>query len=211
MAGEQPRRTRDADRSRQSILDAAERLFARFGYRGTSLQDIGEAAGVSRGTPSYFFRSKEGVYRAVLERNFQTVASALRSARARSNSSGASPEEALRAQIDEYVDFLVAHPTFVRLVQWEALTGGAVLGEFAPSVALAGEALESVRQAVGARNGGGMDPMHLMISILSMCWFPLTHKDTVMRAMGIDPLDARFVADRKRHMAELVLRGLREG
>ncbi len=34
-------KTRDADRSREAILEAAERLFAAQGLDGTSLADIG--------------------------------------------------------------------------------------------------------------------------------------------------------------------------
>ena len=64
-----PDRTRDADRSRGAILDAAERLFAEQGFDATSLTQVGGAAGVSRGTPGYFFRSKAELYRAVLDRS----------------------------------------------------------------------------------------------------------------------------------------------
>ena len=59
---------RDAERSRREILDAAESLFAERGFDGASLEEIGQTAGVSRGTPGYFFGSKEDLYRAVLDR-----------------------------------------------------------------------------------------------------------------------------------------------
>ena len=52
-------RERNPDRTRELILDAAETLFAERGYEETSLADVGERAGVSRGTPGYFFGSKE--------------------------------------------------------------------------------------------------------------------------------------------------------
>jgi TetR/AcrR family transcriptional regulator len=64
-------RSRDSGRSREALLAAAERLFAERGFEATSLTDIGAAAGLSRGTPSYFFGSKAGLYRAVLERAFE--------------------------------------------------------------------------------------------------------------------------------------------
>ncbi|MGB6133246.1 MAG: helix-turn-helix domain-containing protein [Acidobacteriaceae bacterium] len=51
--------TRNADRSRTAILQAAEELFAEHGPNGASLAEIGERAGVSRGLPSYFFSDKE--------------------------------------------------------------------------------------------------------------------------------------------------------
>ena len=56
---------RDPERTREAVLGAAQRLFARKGYALTSLKEIGEEAGVLRGTPSYFFGSKEGLYVAV--------------------------------------------------------------------------------------------------------------------------------------------------
>src|ERR1041385_2922039 len=61
-------RTRDAESTKEAILVAAEDRFARLGFRGTSLQQIGEAAGVARSTPAYFFGSKEALYDAVLAR-----------------------------------------------------------------------------------------------------------------------------------------------
>ena len=74
---------RNAARSREAILDAAEELFALHGYDGTSLNQVGTQAGVSRGTPGYFFGSKEALYQAVLERCFGRVRDAIRSGRDR--------------------------------------------------------------------------------------------------------------------------------
>ena len=72
-------RERNPDRTREAILDAAERLFADQGYDVTSLSQVGQAAGVSRGTPGYFFGSKADLYRAVLERCFGEVRRAVAS------------------------------------------------------------------------------------------------------------------------------------
>jgi AcrR family transcriptional regulator len=44
----------------KAILDAAEHLFAERGYEATSLQLVGDSAGVSRATPGYFFGSRRG-------------------------------------------------------------------------------------------------------------------------------------------------------
>ena len=71
-------RVRDAERSKELILDAAEHLFAERGYEETSLSDVGERAGVSRATPGYFFGSKADLHRAVLERCFADVRRAVR-------------------------------------------------------------------------------------------------------------------------------------
>jgi TetR/AcrR family transcriptional regulator, acrAB operon repressor len=57
-------------RSREKLLEAATQLFAERGYRDTSVQAIGEAAGISRGSIFWHFGSKEGLLEAVVEQAF---------------------------------------------------------------------------------------------------------------------------------------------
>ena len=59
--------------TRQKILDAAEKLFARHGFESTSLRSIIASAGVNLAAIHYHFRSKEGLVRAVIERRFAPV------------------------------------------------------------------------------------------------------------------------------------------
>lgn len=59
-----------AARSRKALIQAAMDLFAERGYRGTSVQAIGDLAGVSRGSIFWHFGSKEGLLWAVVERAF---------------------------------------------------------------------------------------------------------------------------------------------
>src|SRR4051812_24229166 len=56
--------------SRRRLIGAASRLFAERGYRDASVQAIGEAAGVSRGSIFWHFGSKEGLLLAVVEQAF---------------------------------------------------------------------------------------------------------------------------------------------
>jgi TetR/AcrR family transcriptional regulator of autoinduction and epiphytic fitness len=60
---------RPADQeSRQSaVLDAAVSVFARFGYRKTSMDDVARAAGVSRQGLYLSFANKEELFRRALE------------------------------------------------------------------------------------------------------------------------------------------------
>src|SRR5215208_3527595 len=51
----------------QEILDAALRVFAAKGYRQTRLEDVAEAAGVTKGTIYHYFESKEDVLLQIVE------------------------------------------------------------------------------------------------------------------------------------------------
>jgi AcrR family transcriptional regulator len=51
------------------ILDAAEKLFHTKGYEATTISDIIAKAGIARGTVYYYFKSKDEIMDAVIERS----------------------------------------------------------------------------------------------------------------------------------------------
>jgi AcrR family transcriptional regulator len=63
-----------SEKSRQQILDAALRLFSHRGYGATSVRDIAEEAGLSKGNVYHHFPDKETIFRALLDRYFQAMA-----------------------------------------------------------------------------------------------------------------------------------------
>jgi AcrR family transcriptional regulator len=65
-----------SERSRAQILDAALQLFSRQGYRGTSIREIALAAKLSTGNVYHQFPDKESLFRVLLERYFEILASA---------------------------------------------------------------------------------------------------------------------------------------
>lgn len=70
-----PRTVKDPDVRRNEILDAAQQLFARKGYDQTSVQDVLDAAGISKGAFYHYFDSKVEVLDDLTERmTTQTLA-----------------------------------------------------------------------------------------------------------------------------------------
>src|SRR5687767_15851524 len=61
--------------TRSQILDAAEGLFARKGYDATTIKEIGRASGVNPALLYYYFAGREDLYKAVLQRLFDTILS----------------------------------------------------------------------------------------------------------------------------------------
>ena len=55
------------NQTRQKILDAALKLFAHRGYAGTSVQDIVDAARVTKPTLYYYFGNKSALYQALVD------------------------------------------------------------------------------------------------------------------------------------------------
>ncbi len=64
--------TRIQQRNRAAIMSAGLEMFSQFGFRGTTLDQIAEAAGLSKPNLLYYFPSKEAIYTALLERLLET-------------------------------------------------------------------------------------------------------------------------------------------
>jgi AcrR family transcriptional regulator len=197
---------RNAARSRESILDAAERLFASRGYDATSLTDVGTAAGVSRGTPGYFFGSKAELWRAVLERCFAEARAAVLAGRDRAMASHEKPDVILAAVVNDYFDFLAERPNLVGLMERQALGDGP---EY-PDVARAAgqEALAAIVAELGFDDRRSREAAHLLLSMVSLCWFPMVHARTYLPAIGLDADAKDFVKERKEHVVRLILHGI---
>jgi TetR/AcrR family transcriptional regulator len=190
-------RHRDAERSRAAILEAADELFARDGFYGVSLQEIGVRAGVSRGTPGYFFGSKAALYRAVLAAAVGRLQAALAPAYAERHTA---PVRALARLIHSFFRFVAEDTTFVGLVQHETMRGGEVLAD-----ALRGAVLDDALAALSAARGGG-DPREVLVAVVALCWFPFVHEHSLLAALGVDPHDPAFVRAHERRALELALR-----
>ncbi|MFH1037943.1 MAG: TetR/AcrR family transcriptional regulator [PVC group bacterium] len=62
---------RDQTDTKQRLMDAALRLFTEKGFAGASTREIVEQSGVTKPTLYYYFPSKEELYRALIEENFE--------------------------------------------------------------------------------------------------------------------------------------------
>jgi AcrR family transcriptional regulator len=64
---------RPAERTRQSIMKAAIKLFAEKGYQGASVRDIVAKAGVNQAAINYHFKGKDGLYAELLTIAFEKL------------------------------------------------------------------------------------------------------------------------------------------
>jgi len=167
------------------------------------MSEIGSVAGLSAGTPAYFFRSKEELYRSVLGRAFDETSSLIRAW----HLDEADLEEAVRDAVGSYLNFLAAHPNFVRLVIRDAIEGGRFLQGLPEHVASLGEAMPRlISEQQGGRLRDGVDPAHLLLSGISLCWFPMVAV-ALTRDLGFQADSPQFVEARKQQVSELLLRG----
>lgn len=84
-----------AIRTRAQILEAAAEIFAARGYRGTSVKDVAERAGMTKGAVYFHFPSKESLAVAVVEEHYRRWPVAMEEIRAQGFSPLATVEEML--------------------------------------------------------------------------------------------------------------------
>ena len=110
-------------RTRETILAAAGQAFACRGFEGTSLRSIAEAAGVAQPLLVYHFGSKEGVWRAAVDRLFEQVEVATSEALAMAGDDEAG-EARLRVLLRSFVGVVARDPAWLQILLREAAEPG---------------------------------------------------------------------------------------
>lgn len=99
------------DLYRAHVLEVAEEVFADRGFDSARLQEISERAGLSMGTIYAVFPGKDDLFKAILEEKGQEMLRLVRAVAARDEP----PLLQLHALIESYIDYFVAHPSFLRM------------------------------------------------------------------------------------------------
>ena len=107
-APSQNRRSRRAEAQRQArraeILAAAAHLFANNGYHATSITDVIEEAGISRGTFYLYFDSKDTIFLELIEGFIQAIVRAVQVVDPQSADATAQIHDNVRRVVDVVLD-----------------------------------------------------------------------------------------------------------
>src|SRR5438477_8464270 len=101
-----------APRRRRQLLDVALKVFADRGYHATSMNDIAEAAGVTKPVLYQHFRSKRALYLELLE----DVGRRLQDAIEKATASAGGPREQVTAGFTAYFRFVADQRTAFQLL-----------------------------------------------------------------------------------------------
>lgn len=206
-------RQRDAARSRRRILDAAEQAFAEHGYEGASLAEIAREAGVSAALPAYFFGDKAELHKAVVARLFadrdQALGPVCDDALADLDDPRHGLEVALRTLIAGYLQFLLDRPSFVQLMARDAVDRERLEHmSKARHSSVFSDGLGKFLARLDLDDSPSVNPDHLLVSIVALCFFPLEHDSTMLSSMGYRARTPAYVERRTDHVVDLLMRAL---
>ena len=195
----------DDPEARLKIAAAAEALFAQRGYEGTAVRDIAKKAGVNGAMIHYYFGSKEGLYRAILE----GAASKVRALLVETSSSRASTESRLAAFVDAYSAYILSQPNLARILYREMLTGAKHLMRIAEKYAVTNYTIlrDTMREGIKHGELRAIDAELAPISLMGMIVIFQFLRPIISVALGKTAYDEKFVNRVAAHTIDLFLNG----
>jgi AcrR family transcriptional regulator len=196
-----------AKSTRNNILRAATKVFARYGYEGGSVEKISSAAKSFDRMIYYYFGSKEGLFIEVLEDMYRRMNDAELALKLDLEQ----PVESLTEVVCFVVDYYNKHPEFITLLNVENLHRGKHISKSArareyssPAIAIIAQLLDSglrqglFRADVSARN------VYLLIAALG--YFYLSNGHTLSTFLGEDLRTPQALAQWQAFIVSTVLR-----
>jgi TetR/AcrR family transcriptional regulator len=198
-----PGKTRIQTINEDIILAAALEVFSVFGYRGSTVDQIADRAGMSKPNLLYYFRRKDDIYRAVLEKTLADWLEPLK---------GLDPEGEPLAEIARYVRAKMAmsrdNPKASRLFANEMLHGAPAIGDFlsGPMKLLVDETARTVKGWIAKGQIAAIDPYHLIFTIWAMTQH---YADFDIQIRAVLGADSDHFADAETTIIRLIQDGLR--
>ncbi|WP_372827730.1 TetR family transcriptional regulator [Polaromonas sp.] len=200
-------RERAAQTTRDNILRAATKVFARYGYDGGSVEKISRSAKSFDRMIYYYFGSKEGLFIEVLEDMYRRM----NDAELELTLDIEQPVESLKEVINFVVTYYSKNPEFITLLNTENLHRGKHISKSArareyssPAIAIIRQLLESgiskrvFRDGISARN------VYLLIAATG--YFYISNRHTLSAFLGEDLQTPEALAQWQAFIVSTVLR-----
>lgn len=193
--------------TREAILKAAIRIFAKHGFSGGRIEQISKLAKTHDRMIYYYFGSKEKLFIEVLE----TIYQRLNDAEAALEFDLADPVEAMRIIVRFNWQYYVDHPEFITLLNSENLHQGKHVKKSARVSELSSPAVNVLAKIIKAGTQQGLfrtdlRARDLYLTIAALGYFYLSNRHTLSAFLNTDLLAKKALASWQESMVDTVLR-----
>ncbi|MCL1942203.1 MAG: TetR/AcrR family transcriptional regulator [Candidatus Azobacteroides sp.] len=182
----------------KKIKEAARKIFHKKGYAGTRTRDIAEEAGINPALLNYYYRSKEKLFDLVFDEGFSEISASL-------NILLNDDKFDLAVKIDyivnKYIDVVSKNPDLPLFILGEIKANPENLKK---KLGLSGTLLttsklyEQMRNQLDFSGSIPVNPIHIIINILSMTIFPFVGKPLIKNMTEMNDLDfEQFIEERR--------------
>ncbi|WP_062111872.1 TetR/AcrR family transcriptional regulator [Aureimonas sp. AU40] len=204
------RPTRNPERTRAAILEAARREIAEKGLAGARVDVVARRAGTNKRMIYHYFGDKDALYLAVLEETYHHI----RQAERRLDLARREPEEGLAELALFTWHYYLDHPEFLSILATENLNHARYLRQ-APGIAemhsnFLSELADVLRR--GAEKGvfkPALDPVKVYLTIASLGFFYLSNRYTLSTIFRRDLQARGELEDWGEHIVATVLASVR--
>jgi len=194
----------------EKILAAAHKVFTSKGMAGARMQDIADEAGINKALLHYYFRDKdklfETVFLAEAQKFFPTI-----------NAIFASEQplfEKIETFVSEYIDEMVENPYLPWFVLNEINRDPdqfmyKIWGK--DNLPKPGKLLEQIETEIKAGKIRPIQPVHLLMNMISMTIFPFVGKPMFVRNLRLSDKQFReIIEQRKKEIPAFIINAIRK-
>ena len=180
-------RSSDPARVREKILKQATEEFARIGFEGARVDRIAERCRLSKNMLYYYFKSKEGLFVAALERMYQGLRDQQKDLSVRESDPVAAMQQLVHHTFFAFKD----NPSAIRLMNEENKHRGKYIRKSARMRDLYNPLVETIRFILegGVKDGifkTDLDPTIVYLTLSSLCYHYLSNQYTLEIALDRD-------------------------
>jgi TetR/AcrR family transcriptional regulator len=198
---------RDAQKTQQEILDAAEQEFSRHGLNGSRMNAIANRAKVTTATLHYYFENKESLYKAVLQRPVDEVQATL----GQVNFQALLPDEALKQLVRIAILNEARNPQRQMLWFQEASQNQGMYFKECNVLSLHEPLLEILERGVKEGYFRPLKPFLALTHILSVCLFYFTvHENWKHLTPDIDRLSPDAIEEHIEEAIAFIMAGIKQ-
>jgi TetR/AcrR family transcriptional regulator len=198
--------TRDREVTIPAILAAAEIEFAISGFAAARTESIAARANVVKGLIFHYFKSKEGLYEAVLVRAYEPISEALD----KSFDKNLNATDALLTFVERLLGAMKEHPLSPVIFVLESIQGGGEQVRKLGMPSLYNRVEVLLRRGIASGEFRQMDPGHGAINIIGLCGFYFCAANNISHIPGKsrNPLSKQSLAIHTEEVLALVRKGI---
>lgn len=183
----------------KTILLAAEQEFLEKGFEGARTVSIAQKAGVTHAMLHYYFRTKEQLFKKILDEKMQLFTASVLNA---ISDTGKPLMERLEDGIRNHFDFLAANPELPGFIVREIGKSNLVIGDLLKQKGL--PIIAQTQQDLDALAAEGkiakMDAVHLLLDIVSQNVFPFVIRPVAKEVLGKEKTNEVLLAIREENV-----------
>lgn len=204
--GKNSKSVRDAEATQAVILAAAEEEFAQYGLTAARTEAIAAKTGVSKSMMYYYFKDKEGLYRAVLKRSHAALLNAVQQLELEH----LSPEVALEKFLEVLLDSVSDNPRLPSIMFHEAVQNNGKFYKDSSSVSIDAALVDILEQGVATGVFRSLDPFQSAINIMGSCLFYFVGAGNIQQfAQGKGLLSKSMLKQHTQEAITFILAGVR--